>query len=286
MKNLKLRYYILIFILVSILTFLTGCDTGIYSAEKRYWHASRKFNMLMQNLKNAKSQDYQTVIDAFREIPIRYPSWANSPKAQFNIGQLYAIQNNFPKARAEFEVILKEYPSNIDICATALFSIAAIYEKEEKQEKAIDTLNKLMSNYPNTYSALQAPLYIAQHYKNKAQAQEASVAYAAALKKYQKIIKDNPKTLGAVLAEDLAIACYADQGEWYEAIDYLDSLVRDYPDVPLAPKALFTIGLIYQDQLKQPQNALESYRKLINKYPQNPLVKPAEKQIELINKPK
>ncbi|KPK41320.1 MAG: hypothetical protein AMJ78_05765 [Omnitrophica WOR_2 bacterium SM23_29] len=280
------KNYIYPFLFVTIVMSMVGCDSGNYSAEKRFWRASKEFNRLMQNLEQATPQDHQKVIDLFREITIRYPSWPNSARAQFHIAQLYAIQNNLPQARTELEVILKEYSTNVDLCATALFTIGAIYEKEDKWDKAIETFDKLTSDYTNTYSALQVPLYIAQHYRGKGQAAQADAAYTAALEKYQKIIKDNSKTFGAVVAEDFAIACYVNQKKWTEAIDYLDSLARDYPDTPLAPKSLFTIGIIYQGQLKEPQKALEYYRKLIEKYPKNFLVKPAEKQIELINKPK
>ncbi len=269
-----------LFLAIAIILSLAGCDAGIYSAEKRFWRASKAFNRLMQDLEKAEAEDYQKVVDAFREITIRYPMWPNSPRAQFHIAQLYAVQNNLPQARAEFEVILKEYPTNADICATALFTIGVIYEKENNWEKTKESFNKLVSDYPNTYSAYQVPLYMAQYYKNKGQAAEA--AYAAALEKYQNIIKGNPKTFGAVVAVDFLVACYADQQKWNEAVAYLESLVNDYSDTALAPKALFTIGLIYQNQLNEPQKALEYYRKLIDKYPNNFLVKPAEKQIEQI----
>lgn len=286
MKFRVLTNYICIFLSAALLISLAGCDAGVYSAEKRFWRASKAFNRLMQDLEKAEPEDYQKVVDDFREITIRYPMWSNSPRAQFHIAQLYAVQNNLPQARAEFEVILKDYPTNTDICATALFTIGVIYEKEDNWEKAKETFNKLASDYPNTYSAYQVPLYIAQYYKNKGQTADADAAYAAALERYQQIIKEHPKTFGAVIAGDFAVACYADQKKWEEAIAYLESLVSDYSDSQLAPKSLFTIGLIYQNQLNESQKALEYYRKLIDKYPKNFLVEPAEKQIESINKPK
>lgn len=286
MKFRVLTNYICIFLSAALLISLAGCDAGVYSAEKRFWRASKAFNRLMQDLEKAEPEDYQKVVDDFREITIRYPMWSNSPRAQFHIAQLYAVQNNLPQARAEFEVILKDYPTNTDICATALFTIGVIYEKEDNWEKAKETFNKLASDYPNTYSAYQVPLYMAQYYKNKGQTAEAETAYAAALEKYQNIVKGNPKTFGAVVAIDFIVACYADREKWNESVVYLDTLINDYADTALAPKALFTVGLIYQNQLNEPQRALEYYRKLIDKYPNNFLVKPAEKQIESINKPK
>lgn len=277
-------------LLAATLLPLAGCDSGIYSAEKRFWHASRKYDSLMQKAKDApgaaSGQDYQELIDAFREMTIRYPSWANSARAQFYIGQLYAIQNNLTKAREEFGVILKEYPANTDICATALFTIAVIYEKEGNWEEAKKALDKVVKDYPDSGTALQIPLYEAEHYKAKGQAAETDAAYAAAIDKYKKITADNPKTYGALMAIDFAVGCYSGREAWTEAIDYLADLTRDYPDTLVAPKALFVTGAIYQDKLKQPEKALGYYQQITDKYSKSIFAKPAQQLINLINKAK
>lgn len=275
---------------IAILLPLTGCDSGIYSAEKRFWHASRKYDSLMQKTKDTPGvtpvQDYQELIDAFREMTIRYPTWANSARAQFYIGQLYAVQDNLPKAREEFGVILKEYPANTDICATALFTIAVIYEKEGNWEKAKEALDQVVKDYPDSGTAFQVPLYVAEHYKAKGQAAEMDAAYAAAIDKYKKITADSPETYGALMAIDFTVGCYADREQWTEAIDYLAALTRDHPDTLVAPKALFVTGAIYQDKLKRPDKALEYYQQVRDKYSKSIFAKPAQQLIDLINKPK
>ncbi len=282
-----LRNDILCFFLsIAILLPLAGCDSGIYSAEKRFWHASKAYNALMKNLEKASASDYQKVIDAYREITIRYPMWPNSAQAQFGIGQLYAIQNNLPKAREEFAVILKDYTANVDMCATVLFIIAVIYEKEDDWAKAQETLNKITSDYSNTGTAFQVPVHIAEYYKSKGQTAEAETAYAAALDKYKSMIKNSPKTYGALIALDLAMTCYSDQEKWNDALEYLGGLAHDYPDTLLAPKSLFITGAIYQEKLNQPQKALEYYREITDKYSKTLFAKAAQQQIELINKPK
>jgi TolA-binding protein len=279
-----------LFLVMVTLLPLAGCDSGVYSAEKRFWHASRKYDRLMQKTKDVPGvtpvQDYQELIDAFREMTIRYPDWANSARAQFYIGQLYAVQNNLPKAREEFGVILKDYPANTDICATALFTIAVIYEKEGNWEKAKEALDKVVKDYPDTGTAFQIPLYEAEHYKAGGQTAEAETAYAAAIGKYKKIISDSPKTYGALMAIDFAVGCYADRGQWTEAIDYLAALTRDHPDTLVAPKALFVTGAIYQDKLKQPEKALEYYKQIKDKYSKSIFADPAQQLIDLISKPK
>jgi len=270
---------IALFLVVAVLLSLTGCDSGTYSAEKRFWHASKEYSQLLKMSEKATPVDYQKVIDSFREITIRYPLWPNSSQAQFNIGQLYAMQGNLSKAKDEFAVILKDYPESVEICARSLFMTALIYEKEDNWARAKESLDKITDSYPNSGTALQVPIHIAEYYKIKKQSAEAEAAYAEALDKYKKFIKENPKTYEAVGILDLIVACYVDQEKWNEALVYLDSLVEGYSDTLLAPKALFIESSIYEQKLNNPEKARELYRQIISKYPKTPFAQIAQGQV-------
>ncbi|MFA5339480.1 MAG: tetratricopeptide repeat protein [Candidatus Omnitrophota bacterium] len=265
---------------------LNGCDSGIYSAEKRFWHASKAFNQLLKAPDKATPVDYQKIIDSFREITIRYPAWPNSGQAQFNIGQLYAMQGNFSKARDEFMVILKDYPANIDLCARSLFAAALVYEREDDWPKAKETFDRIEKDYTDTGTAFQVPLHVAEYYKVKGKNTEADAAYLAALDKYKKMVKDNPKTYGALLTIDLVINCYTDQEKWNEAVDYLGSLVNDYPDTLLAPKAKLIQAAIYEQKLNRLEKSRELYDEIIKKYSKTPFAQAAQQQMERLNKSK
>lgn len=283
---LKLRKSMYILLAVTFIFVAGGCDSGEYSAEKRFWRASLKHNRLMQNYKEAKPADFQEAINAFREITIRYPFWYNSSKAQFYIAQLYAAQNNLPKARDEFSVILKEYGSSKDICASALFSIARLYEVQGNWDKAKEALEKIAKEYPETGTAFNVPLYMAERYKKRNETAEADAAFSYALEKYKKSLVDNSTKYRSLVAMDFALACYVDQEKWQEAADYLKEITLDYPDSLLAAKSLFLQGVLYQDKLGRIQEAKDNYLKVIDKYPQTPFAKSAKQLIDLIDKQK
>ncbi len=265
---------------------LNGCDSTRYSAEKRFWHASRDFNKLLKSPEAASPVDYQRIIDKFREITIRYPMWPNSAQAQFNIGQLYAMQGNMAKGRDEFYAILKDYPENKDMCARALFMVALAYEKGDDWPKALEALNKITSDYPDTGIALQIPVHIAEYYKIRGKNEEASAAYASAIEKYRSVISKEPNTYAALAAVDLIVSCYADQEKWNEAVDYLGSLASSYGDLVLASKALFVEAAIYEQKLNMPDKAESNYKKIIDKYGNTPFAKPAENQLAALKKKK
>jgi soluble lytic murein transglycosylase len=56
-----------------------------------------------------------------------------------------------------------------------------------------------------------------------------------------------------------------------EAFPLLEQIVRDYPDTPDAPKALYQMGQILWNRHDNPQ-ALEVFRQLIARYPASPVV--------------
>ncbi|MFA5317223.1 MAG: tetratricopeptide repeat protein [Dehalococcoidales bacterium] len=265
---------------------LGGCDSGTYSAEKRFWNASKDLNALLKAPDKASPVDYQKIIDKFREITIRYPMWPNSSQAQFNIGQLYAMQGSLAKSREEFLAIPKDYPDNKDLSSRALYMVALTYESADDWSNALETLNKITSGYPDTGTALQVPVHIAEYLKLKGRNDEASAAYVAALDKYKKYITDDPKTYGALVAIDLIVTCYADQGKWDEALDYLNSLIAAHEDKLVAPKALFVAGAIYEQKTNQPDKAIQNYRRILEKYSNTPFAKLAGNQLEALSKSK
>ncbi|MFH0771233.1 MAG: tetratricopeptide repeat protein [Candidatus Omnitrophota bacterium] len=288
MKSCMLRWRKLACILLAVafIFIVSGCDSGEYSAEKRFWLASLKYNRLMQNYKTAKPADFQEAVNAFREITIRYPFWFNSPKAQFYIGQLSAAQNDISKARDEFSVILKDYSSDKNMCASALFAIARLYEMEGDWNKAKEALEKITKDYSGTGTAFNIPLYIAEHHKKENHVEEANSAYSYALENYKKFVLNNSDKYGSLAALDFVLTCYADQEKWQEAADYLENLIRDYSNSPLAAKSLLMQGVLYQDKLSQPQKAKENYQKVIDKYPDTLFAKSAKQLTDLINKQK
>lgn len=51
------------------------------------------------------------------------------------------------------------------------------------------------------------------------------------------------------------------------AIDSLKLIVRDFPESPLASKAQYAVGWVYEELQGRPDSALQSYRKLLDLYP-------------------
>jgi outer membrane protein assembly factor BamD (BamD/ComL family) len=62
-------------------------------------------------------------------------------------------------------------------------------------------------------------------------------------------------------------------GEFNSAIEYLIDIPADYPNSPLAPKALYACGWIEENELKNIEAAALYYDSLIAKYPASEFVR-------------
>ena len=69
------------------------------------------------------------------------------------------------------------------------------------------------------------------------------------------------------------------KGELHTALDYYQTLVRNFPDSPLVPQAFLKIGRI-QTALGDDSAALESYQELISRFPEAPMAMDA--RIEML----
>lgn len=277
------RYRIFLTFMVLFL-FLAGCSGDEYSAEKLYWRATKQYNQLLKSTDEPGPSEFKDVITAYQEVTIKFPRWQNTPKAHFNISQLYALQKEYAQAEKELEKIVKNFSKMPDVCAQAEFATALIYEEfEHDWDKALKKLKDIEDKYPNTYSSLQVPLHIARHYKRTSETEKEKEAFSMAIVKYKKMIKESPNTLGALTVLDFVMAVYGEQNKKTEALSYLDEVAREYPQSPLKAKALLLKGGIYYDSGETDQ-AIKVLEEIINDFPNSNLSKLAQEQIENIKK--
>ncbi|MDP8261192.1 MAG: tetratricopeptide repeat protein, partial [Candidatus Kappaea frigidicola] len=72
-----------------------------------------------------------------------------------------------------------------------------------------------------------------------------------------------------------------DQGQWFEAINYLqDDIIKD-SDSPLALQAMLITGTIYEVQFNSRDKAFEIYRQAVEKFPEDPMVGKIRDRLEL-----
>lgn len=75
-----------------------------------------------------------------------------------------------------------------------------------------------------------------------------------------------------------------EKGEWKEAVKIYQKILRTYPKSSNCHKAMFMIGFIYSEQLKDYKKAKEVFQKMIEKYPNCDLSDDAKFMMENMGK--
>jgi outer membrane protein assembly factor BamD (BamD/ComL family) len=77
---------------------------------------------------------------------------------------------------------------------------------------------------------------------------------------------------------------YMEQQNWTEAEANFLALLKEYPDGMFADRALFMVGYLNANHLKNLDKAREYYTKFIEKYPDHELVTAAKYELETLGK--
>jgi TolA-binding protein len=97
-------------------------------------------------------------------------------------------------------------------------------------------------------------------------------SYEEALAELDRLALDEPANRGdpthrvAETALDLKSECEMALGRFSQAVASLRELLANYPNYPLAPKAMLALGLCYEEE-GQPESAREVYGQILQSYP-------------------
>lgn len=142
-----------------------------------------------------------------------------------------------------------------ELVARALYTIADIHRTYKPDDtSALDSIyNRIISDYPQTTYADEVRRILGMEVTKTANDPAADV--------YRE-------------AEKLIEAKRTD-----EAIALLQKLIKDYPESPLAPKARYAIGWIYENIENRPDSALANYRVLLARHPSSTYAAVAGKKV-------
>jgi TolA-binding protein len=234
----------------------------------------------MAVLHSDKLQEPDKALQIYADIAEKYPKSKELSRAHLGMAQIYLQRGDLVTSREEYRRVIAEFPEDAAAGARAQFSLALTYEIEGEWEKALNEFRWIMDNYPSSPEALQVPVHILDHYLQFEEGELASSAYSQALRDYAKFIDKNKDSPQAVAGQWYIAQCHIKMESWQKAVSAFEVLVADYPQSPQAPLSLLTIGEIFEAQLKQPDDALRAYQRLIETYPHGQLSQLAFQRME------
>jgi tetratricopeptide (TPR) repeat protein len=133
----------------------------------------------------------------FQDIVDKYPRTHTADMARYFVG-LTAQQLN-DNAAAERNLQEAAGSSNGDLAALGKFALASVYRAENKDQQAIDLYKQLIAKPTLVVSKATAQLELATLYESEKKPGEAK-------KLYDEVVKDNPQTEAASLAQRRNVA--------------------------------------------------------------------------------
>jgi outer membrane protein assembly factor BamD (BamD/ComL family) len=168
-------------------------------------------------------------------------------KNQLELGNLFLSEFDMPDSAYKYYYSnLTEYPNN-SYYATSMFAMGSYYLTVNNQESADSLFNIIYDNYKNE-----------------------SIVNAAAVKLGKPLVDLNydPALEQYTQAENLIFAA-----DYSSALFELQKIPKDFPKSPIAPKAIFASGWIEENELDDPEAAVEYYDTLIARYPASDYVR-------------
>ena len=104
-----------------------------------------------------KNKRFDEALAAMQNFATQYPQGGYTANAQYWLGELYLVKNDYPKAIEHFEVVLKQFPTSSKAAASNLkigYALAASGRNNEAKLR----LQQVLKNYPDTPTAQLATI--------------------------------------------------------------------------------------------------------------------------------
>ena len=233
-----------------VFVFLLGCASKSKIAPR---NAEEQFEIAKDKYQKKK---YDEAVTEFYKVIFSYPGASFIDSAQFHLGMCYYWQEDYSLAIAEFKKLLSSFPTSrladeaeyfIPLC-NYYMSLKAPLDQEDTK-LAVEGFANFLDYYPDSPYVPRAKRYLLE-----ARSKLAEKAYR-----------------NGVL--------YIKLDQYPAALIYFNEVLDKYGDTKWAGKSIFRIAEVYQKQGERGK-ALEKYKELMQNYPQEELVKEAQKRIE------
>lgn len=261
----------ILILVVSICGMMTTGTTLAYwewTPETRKW-INPKYYVAETSLKqweHAKSiydsGDYETALREFKKVVEHFPTSEEAPEAQFMIGKCYEQQGLLYEACKSYQEVVDNYPST------------------KRLKEIVEIQEKIADQFYNRASEGQSIAV-----KTKEFFTETSWDKAANI--YKMVINNYPYYANADRVQYRIGECYLKTGKYEIARAEFAKVASNYPDSPLADDAEYQIGICWVKESEATPyneeiiaNAIKSFRKFVERYPESELIKSAKEELE------
>jgi len=198
-----------------------------------------------------QDQQYDEARSAYRQFLDTYPEHRLAPAAQYGIGDAHYNAGEMTEAVAAYRSVLEEHPqsSTANEAASSLFFALSAANQDDRAEEIISSIAQATPE-ANLTDRLQF---------SRAKAAFQSGESEKALRLFRSFVRTSSSESYLPESYYYLGLLYADQDSPTEATNYLQQLVKQYPESDVLPDGALRLGDIYlKDEAYQ--KALETYR--------------------------
>ena len=206
-------------------------------------------------------QDYTAALRAYPVSinPFEYPDFQPViEKSLFRSAQCYYRLQFYLQAIETWNKLASDYPSS-ELAPEALFNIADVYFRANHFTEADSVYQLLISGYGSNPLAVESSLKLAQSAYNAGNYEEAVSRYQAFIEKYP----DHEKNKAALEGIQLS---YYQIGQTDQASEALQKVIETTSNSDLAIDARYRIATNYYQE-KNYQPAVEAFKEILTLYP-------------------
>ena len=144
---------------------LSADKVSVYEVQKR-----------ISNLYFETLRDPEKAIAAYRKLIAMNTESLETDFFQFRIAEAYSWQNNFEKARVEFQQLIENFPKS-QYVPRARYEIGNTYYMESKYDIAVEAMKQVIRHHPQSEYATEAQFIMGQCLEQQEKLQTALQTY-------------------------------------------------------------------------------------------------------------
>lgn len=222
-----------------------------------------------------------------------------TPQKQFDWAMTFFESEDYKKAIAEFEKLIKHYPLS-KLASEAQFYLGLCYENMEEYYRAFESYQLVIDKYPFTErvdEVVEREYRIANLFYTGQKAKMLGMAILPAKPKaieiFSKVVENAPYGKYADVAQYKLAQCYMDMRDYINAALAFKEIIENYPKSPLIDDAKYQIAICAASSTTGPEyneedtdKAIKEFKDFVNRYPDSNMEKEARNFIERLENQK
>ena len=224
------------------------------------------------------------MVDALMVFARKTPDKQVAVDARFMIVRLYLVKKDYAKALGALAQIKAAYQKFESVCAEAVFMEGQVWEEQGDWAQALTRYQEIMLVYFDTPRAMNVPVYIATHYKEKLQPDKMIDAYHDAVAYYEGLADKFPRSRLAFKCRTMAAQIHTDLKEWPDVIKALETAVVEFKDGSSADAMRIDMATIYNTKLNDTAKAQAILQEVVKNDPGSALANKAREMLDKISR--